>query len=107
MVILPALRTSFHLKDSHPLFAQQPHDRIDQRKNQRICRGFRESQVKIQIRLNERIGVLARAVHHRHLLPHRGQILLVGPGRGQRGDLRLQDLAHFGEKPGPLRLSHF
>ena len=94
-MILPALRPAFHLKDSHPLFAQQSHDRIDQRKYQGIRRGFRKREVKIEVRFNERIGVLARIIHNRDLLSHRRQIFFVNPSCRQRHDLRLQNFAHF------------
>src|SRR6516165_77223 len=50
VMILAALRAAIDFKDAHPLFAKHSDDRVDQRKNQGIGGGLRQSQMEIKIR---------------------------------------------------------
>ena len=104
VMVLAALWAALGQKDSHALFAQQSNDGINEGKNQGVCRSFRECKVKIEIRLDERVRILARFIHHGDRLAHGRQGLLVGARCREGGNLGLQNLANFGQVTRPFGL---
>ena len=105
MVELPALRATLHVEDPHSLFAKQPHNRINQGQNEGIRRRFRQRKMKVEIRLDEGVRVLPRAVHDGDRLSHRSEMLFLGASRCQRRDFGLEDGAHFSQVDGSVRLA--
>jgi len=51
------LGATFYLENSHALLPQQSDNRIDQRKNDWIAGRLRQRQMKIQVRLDVRVGI--------------------------------------------------
>src|ERR1700721_1634065 len=108
MMLLPTFRAGLYVKSLQTLFAQQPDNRIEQRKNQWICCRFRQSQMKIEVAFNESLRiVLARTVHHIDSFSHHGEMLLLDARGGKCGDFRLQNLSYFSEMSCPVRLPDF
>ena len=62
--------------------------------------------MKVEICANESLRVVPNAVHDLDSIPHHGEVLSADASRGQGGDLRLKDLAHFGQVRGPVPLAH-
>src|SRR5579862_1545543 len=102
---LPTLRASPDAENSQALFAQQSHDGIDQRKNNRVRRRFGQRQVKIEIGFNEGIGIPSRIIHYFNGLSHRCEILIIGSDRCQSRDFRLQNFPYFHQVSQAVRLA--
>ena len=104
MMHLPPVRSAVHLKDADALLAEQAHDRIDQRQNQRIGRSLSQRKVEIQIGFNISLGLQPLPVHHGNGFPHHGQLPFLNSCGRQPSDLRLQNLSHFFQVNGVVGL---
>ena len=91
--------TSGNEEDSESLFAENCHNRVEQRENQWITGGLGQRKVKIEVRLDVRIGVLHAAIHHVDGLAHHGQLLFFDPRGRKGGELGFEDLAQFSDIP--------
>src|SRR5579863_2918989 len=98
VVTLSALRTASNAKNPQALLPQQTNDGINQRQYDWISRRFGEGQMKIEIGLNESIGIPARLVHDGNGVSHRRKILGARANRSQSRDFWLQYFACFHQK---------
>ena len=64
----------------------------------RITSSFGECEMEIQIRLDERFGIILCRIHDLDLLAHGLERFVVRACGSQRRDLGLENLADFGEK---------
>src|SRR5882672_6219364 len=87
VVDLSALWPSIDVEDSHALFTQQSNDGIDQGQNEWVRRRFGQGEMKIEIRLDEGIGIVPRVVHHTDRFSHGRKVLIVSTSRSQCSDL--------------------
>ena len=87
---LPALRPAVHIKNAAALLAQQPDDRIKERKNQRISGRFRQRQMEIKIGFDISVGIMQVAIHHGHRFAHGRKQLFFDSLRGQSRNFRLR-----------------
>ena len=67
---LPAFRAAIHAENSYALLPQNSYDGIEQRQHQGIRRSLGQRQVKIQVRLDVRIGIVQVAIHCGDCLAH-------------------------------------
>jgi len=88
---LPALRSTFDVKDFYPLFAQQSNNGIDQRKNQRIGSRLGQREVEVEVSFDEGPGISLSPIHHGNRLPHGHKFRFLNACRCQRGNPRFQD----------------
>ena len=95
VVILPALRSPLYLEDAESLLPQHSDNRIDQRKDERVCRCFSQSEVKIEVCFDERIGIAFRGVHDLDCFAKFFETFFRYPGRRQGGNLRFQDFSYL------------
>jgi hypothetical protein len=102
VVNLSAFRAAIDIEDSHALFTQQSNDGIDQRENERVRGRFGQRKMKIEIRLDEGVGIVHRVVHYIDRLSHRCKVLIVSTNCRQGSDLRFQNFAKLHQVGGPV-----
>jgi hypothetical protein len=105
VVNLPALRAAGNAKDAEPLLAQKSNDGIEQRKNERIFRTFRQGQMKVEISLDIGFRILSGSIHDRDRLAHRGQFRFLNADSSEGSDFRLENRANFRQVSGAFRLA--